>query len=132
MAAIFFFSYTGKKRRFAQSAFFQLRTRSVRENGNSSADVERSRLVDISKYLLSVLLPVSSPSYGLNLVSSVFKTLSFLKSFQSELHSRIKLSAYIRIELKSRARLDRCHQTSLYYVVYRRITVSIISIVPVI
>lgn len=107
-------------------SFFQLRTRSVRENGNSSADVERSRLVDISKYLLSVLLPVSSPSYGLNLVSSAFKTLSFLKSFQTEVYSRIKLSAYIRIELKSHARSNR-HQTSLY-VVYCRITGSIISI----
>lgn len=43
-------------------------------------------LVDISKYLLSappVLLPVSSPSYGLNLASIPFKALSFLKSFQA-------------------------------------------------
>lgn len=95
----------------------------LRGNGNSSADVERSRLVDISKYLLSVLLPVSSPSYGLNLVSSAFKTLSFLESFQTGLYSRIKLSAYIRIELKSRARLNRCHQISLYC----RITGLIVS-----
>lgn len=57
------------------------------------------RLVDISKYLLSalVLLPVSSPSYGLNLASSPFKIPSFLKSFQAfrGVRSKIKLFVYL-------------------------------------
>lgn len=54
------------------SAFSRLRTRSEWEMETVARMWNGPDLVDISKYLLSalVLLPVSSPSYGLNLASS--------------------------------------------------------------
>lgn len=93
-----------------KSVIFQLRTRL----GEEMVTVARTwngpdwSISRSTYFRCSSLFPC--PLMGLTSSHPLSRLYHFSNPFKTELHSRIKLSVYIGIELKSRARLNHCRQ----------------------